>query len=109
MTPIEMLSLLVVGHALADYPLQSDILAKGKNTVNPLPDMNPWWILFMHSAIHGGFVGVITGSVLYGFMETVWHMIIDNWKCRGKTTFIEDQALHIMCKVMCVIMLHWYK
>ena len=32
---------LMVGHALADYPLQGDFLAKAKNRTAPIPGV-PW-------------------------------------------------------------------
>lgn len=30
-------ALMLAGHALADYPLQGDFLAKAKNRANPIP------------------------------------------------------------------------
>jgi hypothetical protein len=96
---IEMFCLMVAAHALADYPLQGDFLAKAKNRTAPIPGV-PWWqALGGHAAIHGGFVGVITGFWWLGVAEALAHFIIDDAKCRGRLTFNADQSAHIICKV----------
>lgn len=48
---------------------------------------------------HGGFVGIITGSVFLGIAETMMHWFIDDGKCRGVIDFNTDQTLHIVCKI----------
>lgn len=99
MSFLEMFLLLVSAHALADYPLQGDFLAKAKNASAPIPGV-PWWqALWAHAAIHGGFVGVITGSVWLGLAEAGAHVAIDHAKCRGWIGYNVDQAAHIACKV----------
>lgn len=99
---MEILALLLVGHALADYPLQGDFLAKAKNRANPIPGV-PWYHgLLPHAAIHGGFVGVITGSLSLGVAEFVVHCLIDDAKCMGRISYNTDQALHVACKVLWV-------
>jgi len=99
-TFLEMLALLVFAHALADYPLQGDFLARGKNRTAPIPGV-PWrHPLAAHSVIHGGFVGIVTGSLWLGFAETTAHWLIDDAKCRGRFGFHTDQGLHIACKVV---------
>lgn len=91
---------LVVGHMLFDYPIQSDFLAKGKNHRNPLPGI-PWgWCLAAHSLIHGGAVALITGSVVMGVIETVFHGWIDWLKCDGQIGFHQDQVIHLFCKAV---------
>lgn len=110
MSGIELLLALLVGHALADYPLQGDFLAKAKSRVSPIPGV-PWYHgLAWHSAIHGGFVGAITGSVWLGLVEFFAHCLIDDAKCSGKfgigeRAFNIDQALHVACKVAWVAIL----
>lgn len=100
MTAIEMALMLVAAHALADYPLQGDFLAKAKNRANPIPGV-PWWqAMWAHSAIHGGAVGMITGLWWLGVLEAVLHFGIDDAKCRGKITFNQDQAAHIVAKAL---------
>lgn len=97
---IELLALLLVGHALADYPLQGDFLAKAKNRLLPIAGV-PWWqALSAHAAIHAGFVGCLTGSLWLGLAELVAHWLVDDAKCRGRLTFNQDQALHVVCKVV---------
>ena len=41
MTPVDMFFLLIVGHYLCDYPLQTRFLALTKNRTAPLPGV-PW-------------------------------------------------------------------
>lgn len=91
---------LVVGHALADYPLQGDFLARAKNRSASIPGF-PWWqALTAHAVIHGGVVAYITGFIWLGVAEIVAHWIIDDLKCRGKIGLNTDQALHIICKAL---------
>lgn len=93
-----MLFWLLVGHAVADYPLQGDFLAKAKNHRAPLPGI-PWQqALFWHALMHGGAVALVTRSVWLGVMETAIHMGIDYAKCEGWTNFNVDQGLHVVCK-----------
>lgn len=93
-------------HALADYPLQGDFLARAKNRAMPIPGV-PWWqALGAHALIHAAGVAYITGSAWLGAAEFVAHFLIDNAKCTGRfgsdpeTAFNTDQTLHIACKVL---------
>lgn len=105
MAALQTLALLLAGHAVADYPLQGDFLAKAKNRANPIPGV-PWYHgLLPHAAIHGGFVGVITGSLMLGIAEFLVHCWIDDTKCMGRITYNQDQALHVICKVLWVVLL----
>lgn len=97
---IETFFLMVFAHALADYPLQGDFLARGKNRTAPIPGI-PWQHpLAAHSVIHGGFVGILTGNIWFGVAETIIHAITDDAKCRGKISYHTDQAIHIGCKAL---------
>lgn len=90
---------LVVGHALADYPLQGDFLAKGKNHLTPIPSI-PWWIcMSAHCLIHAGVVAWITGSVWLGCLEFFAHFLIDHDKCAGTYDFKIDQLMHVVYKL----------
>jgi Protein of unknown function (DUF3307) len=99
---------LLIGHALADYPLQGEAIAKGKNRHNPPfgipPGQKPvavWWhYLTAHALIHAGFVWAITGIVWLGVAEFVLHWIIDFAKCENWTNPNGDQALHVICKII---------
>lgn len=102
---IETLALQIFGHFLADYPLQGDFLAKGKNRTAPIPGIPFWHPLTAHAVIHGGFVGIITGSVWLGVAEAVVHWFTDDAKCRGWIGYNTDQVIHIACKVAWVAIL----
>lgn len=93
---------LVAGHALADYPLQGDFLAKAKNRTAPIPGITWQQALAAHSAIHAGFVLAITQSLPCAIVEFIAHAITDDAKCRGKISFNMDQAIHIACKLVYV-------
>lgn len=102
MNPLAMLAALIAAHALCDYPLQGDFLAKAKNRAMPIPGV-PWFqALGAHAAIHGGAVGLVTGLWWLGVAEAVSHFVIDDLKCRGKLSFNGDQAVHLACKVVWV-------
>jgi hypothetical protein len=90
---------MLVGHALADYPLQGDFLAKGKNHKAPLPGVSWWVCLLAHAFIHAGAVALITRSTALGWCELVMHLVIDFGKCDGVFGFKVDQALHVVCKI----------
>lgn len=98
---------LLIGHAIADFPLQGDAMAKGKNRHNQPSNVPPgqrpvkvWFhYLTAHSLIHSGFVWAITGSIWLGLAECVLHWVIDFIKCENWTNPHGDQLLHIGCKV----------
>jgi hypothetical protein len=99
LTLLEMFLVLVAVHALCDYPLQGDFLARAKNRGAPMPGV-PWWqAMSAHAAIHGGSVALITGSIWLGLAEFCAHFIIDDLKCSGRISFNKDQAAHIGCKM----------
>lgn len=103
MTGFELFAALIISHAIADYPLQGDFLAKAKNRAAPIPGV-PWQqALAAHASIHAGAVWLITGSIWLGMAELIAHAIIDDAKCRGRLSFNTDQALHIACKVLWVV------
>lgn len=101
---------LLMGHAIADFGLQSDAMAKGKNRNRPV-DMSivppgqkyqvTWFYwLTAHSLIHGAAVGIVTGSFIYALVETVMHWLIDFGKCESWYGIHEDQVAHFLCKVV---------
>lgn len=93
---------LLVAHAVCDYPLQGDFLARGKNHKSPIPGV-PWWqCLFAHALIHGGAVALVTGSIWLGLAEAFVHAMTDHRKCAGEYGFNVDQFLHVAFKVMWV-------
>ncbi len=102
---LHLFALMVFGHALGDYPLQGDFLAKAKNRFLPI-DGAPWYqAMAAHCVIHGGIVGILTGSIWLGLAEAIAHALIDDGKCRGAISFNQDQALHIGCKLLWILAL----
>lgn len=92
--------LMVFWHALADYPLQGDFLAKAKNRNTPIPGV-PWWHgMAAHATIHAGGVSFITGFLWLGVAEFIAHWFIDSLKCAGLISYNKDQALHLACKAL---------
>lgn len=98
---------MVIGHALADYPLQGRFLSMAKNRhadVSCLfggekPPRGIWiHALTAHSLIHAGMVWLLTGSVALGLVELVLHWLIDFAKCEKLMNFTVDQLLHVACK-----------
>jgi hypothetical protein len=100
----------LIGHALGDFPLQGDFLARFKNRhvpvpVDPLFDVpkNVWfYCLTAHALIHAGLVWAITANPILGAIELVTHWLIDYCKGDGFTNFHTDQLLHVLCKLVYV-------
>ena len=104
MTNMELFFALVFWHALADFPLQGDYLAKGKNLT-----INRNWVFPMtaHCVIHGGGVAFLTGSLILGLCEFIIHFVIDTLRCKGMMSFEVDQVFHVWCKAMWVLAIIW--
>jgi|SRR5690606_16699579 len=95
MESILMLALMLLGaHWLCDYPLQGQFLSDAK-VKGPLR----FYHLVAHAGIHGAAVALVTGNVWLGLAEWLAHTVIDEAKVRGRTTFAQDQAAHIICKI----------
>lgn len=103
---MKLVYLFLVLHAIADYPLQGDFLAKFKGT--------NWIAMIAHCLIWSGLI--FFGLCYYG-LDTWWsmpflffgHMAIDKWKCsrsgNGKeltTDLAIDQVLHFAQITICV-------
>jgi hypothetical protein len=99
----EMLFLLFVCHSLADYPLQGPFLSEAKNPRTQLGKMFWPYALSSHATIHGGFVYLVTGSLLLGLLEIVIHALTDWLKCMDKIDMLVDQLIHYACKVVWVV------
>lgn len=100
------LFLLLCGHAIADYALQSEKMIVRKDprhwTQNSFEDKyGPWWwTMAAHSLINGLAVFLATGLLLPAISETVTHFISDTLKCAGKINTNSDQIIHITCKLV---------
>jgi hypothetical protein len=97
---ITLLVLLLVWHALADYPLQGDYLARMKNPNTPATAFDPPWWLFL-----GTHALLLTGSLWLALAEFLAHAAIDWAKCEGRISFVADQLLHVACKVAWALLL----
>jgi hypothetical protein len=106
---LDIIFYLIVGHFLADFSLQTDIIAKFKN-----PNLNeeavnstgvPWyyWML-AHCSIHGMLVGLILGIWWIGLLEIIIHFAIDYSKCKKIINIHHDQFLHLIWKIIWFIL-----
>jgi hypothetical protein len=91
---------LVVGHFVADYPLQTDFVAKFKARAASLAAVPWYYVLSGHAATHAAAVGLVTGSPPLAALEFAAHWLIDWAKCEGKTGIHADQLLHVACKAL---------
>lgn len=91
-------------HALADFPLQGDYIAKQK--VRRHADNDSVWIVALtaHCVIHAGGVWLVSGSLALGCVELVLHMLIDIGKGEERFGLVADQMLHLTCKLAYVLM-----
>jgi hypothetical protein len=94
--------LLVIAHALTDYPLQGPFIAEYKNPHGPvLGGQRIWpWVLSAHALINAGGVFVVTGSLLLSSLEALLHWLIDYGKGRRAYGFHLDQSLHVASKLL---------
>lgn len=104
---MELLFLLLAAHALGDFGLQGDWVARHKShrvkitsARSKRPDLIWLHVLGAHTLIHGGLVAIVTGVWWLGLLETVAHFIIDYLKSDNRFGFHTDQALHIACKIL---------
>lgn len=96
----------IIGHALADFPLQGDYLARAK-VRRQAANVGEWLVaLTMHSIIHGGMVWLVSGSLALGLTEIFLHGLIDWGKGEGRFGLLTDQLLHLACKAGYVVFLH---
>jgi hypothetical protein len=105
---------MLCSHAVADYALQTDMIAANKNRNHEPKGYDPvrhgpkqvfWpYVLTGHALIHGLGVYLITQSTLLGLLETAAHWAIDFGKCEKWYGINTDQWLHIGCKILWVIL-----
>jgi len=103
-------------HWIADFGLQSDIMATRKNWKNekeikrkwemyPLnpPYQSTWrYYLIAHGFIHGAMIYLFTGFIYIALLESLLHIIIDYLKTSGITNIHQDQGFHLSCKLVYV-------
>lgn len=91
---------LLFGHALMDYSLQTDFMARGKNRNTPMPGVPWYYLMSAHCILHAGMVVFLTGNVWYGLAEFIIHLVLDIAKCEGYSNIHTDQWGHITCKLL---------
>lgn len=101
------LLLLLVGHALCDFGLQSEWIAKYKNPANRSPappgqtQETIWpYVLGAHAMMHGGAVALVTQRWELGTAEFVVHFLTDYLKCKNVIGLHADQAIHLFSKFL---------
>ena len=113
---IALLFALLAGHALVDFSLQTEWMARAKSRhAGPPAAYDPklhgpvqaiWpYVLSAHALQHGLAVYLVTGQLVLGLAETVAHALIDFAKCERLYGIHTDQALHVACKVLWIAML----
>ncbi|QJE97255.1 DUF3307 domain-containing protein [Luteolibacter luteus] len=94
-----------IAHSLADFPLQGDYLARVKQRRNASTMFEWVAALTAHSLIHAGAVWIVSGSMMFGFIELVLHWLVDLGKGEGKYGYATDQTLHLSCKAVYVVLM----
>ena len=101
MATMEIFAWLLIGHAIADYPMQSEWVARAKQPGFTFDGEAIWpSVLACHAGIHAGAVKLVTGSWLLAGLEFVAHAGIDYSRGRGLLSYNGDQAAHVGCKVL---------
>ena len=103
--PLQLFILLILGHFVADFPLQGDRMAAEKCPGKDVVLSWRWW-LSSHAATHGFVVAILTGFPVLGLCEMLIHGLIDYGKCRLHYPLIVDQSLHWACKLMWVLVIN---
>ena len=103
--PLGLFAAFMVMHALADFPLQGDYLARQKS--RRLADSRSDWIIALsaHCTIHAGGVWLVSGSLAVAAAEFIVHALIDLSKSEEKFGIATDQLLHILSKLAYVLWL----
>lgn len=103
--PFALFFAFAIAHALADFPLQGDYLARMKRR-DQAGNLSEWIIsLTAHSLVQAGGVWIVSGSAILGATELCLHWLIDLGKGEGKFGYLTDQLLHLACKLVYVIVL----
>lgn len=96
--PLAVFFALAVAHALADFPLQGDYIARQKSSKSADSRAEQVVALTAHGLIHAGGVWIVTGSMVFGAVELALHALIDLAKGNHKFGLVTDQLLHLACK-----------
>lgn len=117
MNGIEFFIILIFCHFIGDFALQSNTMAKGKNWKNDEKTKKKWefhnkykvyhpmwkYYLTAHGFIHGACIYIFTGFIWIAVIESLFHIIIDYFKCSEYTNIHGDQFLHLTTKLIYVL------
>lgn len=113
----QILFLLLAGHSVGDFAIQTEWLATNKNrhardqySPNDQKKMLLIWphLLTAHSLHHGFIVYLITQHFPLAVTETILHWITDFCKNERWIDFHTDQAIHIVTKCLYAAALYWH-
>lgn len=103
--PVGLLFAFTIGHAVADYPLQGDYLAREK-VRSQAAGLASWVMaLSAHALVHAGAVWLISGSMGMAAAELSLHWLIDLAKGERRIGLVTDQLMHLACKAGYVLVL----
>lgn len=96
---------LIAAHFICDYVFQPFAMFKGKNHLaskldDTAPNINWWYWLTAHSAMHGVAVYIVTRNLYLDLAETTAHWLIDWGHNAGKYSLHAEQAMHLACKLL---------
>jgi len=103
----EIIFVLLFLHALGDFALQTDVMAKGKNRhikpeyLSQGQSYKVCWVYWMlaHSLIQGGLIWFVFGNLWIGLIEVGSHFVIDVIKCENITNPHHDQLIHFVLRI----------
>ena len=104
MDVLSILLLLLAGHFVGDFVLQTSPMSSGKNRNNSrerFDDSFPQWYYWLsaHASTHGLIVYLVTGSIIFLMCEFLSHWLIDFMKCDKLISLHQDQLLHLLTKL----------
>lgn len=111
---LQLIFLLLCGHAVGDFALQNEFIAANKSrlarerfTPEQRQSMETiWpWLLSAHAMHHGLIVYFITQNFWICFLETVAHTMIDFGKGERWYSFHTDQYLHVLTKIFWALLI----
>ena len=101
---MELLMTLLLAHLLADFPLQSNLIASLKNNSKQVLALH----VFVHMLVLWGLLGVKWQALPLVIFVGLAHFLVDWLKPRllpqnGTKTFILDQLAHVGCLVLAAV------
>ena len=100
---------LLAAHAISDYVLQPEFMARWKHPKAQVPPGAGkwWWWMTAHALVNGGLVAWVTYDDMLGLFETVLHWGTDYAKCQGWISAERDQLIHLGSKVAWALLACW--